>query len=424
MNLSTKWLPEIPTSWQIANPKTLFSERTQKSMVSDIHLTPSQKFGVLPQSEYMEMTGGSLVLNLTGSDNMKHVEKNDFIIHLRSFQGGIEHSNYSGKVSNAYCVLKPTQQIEPRYFRWVLKSQGYIQELNATTDQLRDGQSIKFEQFASIGLPLPPIEVQRRIADYLDNKLLYIERLIKDKQELANKVDEYFDVAVKNEVLGKSGDVLVNCPPWATHVEADRELIELGRLVKIRGEKNDPIKVDQVLSLTAKRGVILYQDKGAIGNVASEEISRYSIVRKGDLVVNCMNIIIGSVGISNYEGVLSPVYYVLKPIDPNVINMEYLALHFRIREFQRQLIRIGYGILDHRMRIPWVNLKAEKMAIPPIAVQNAVVARISELDKARISIQETIETSISSLQAYKISLISELVTGTMSVPNKKEEVNA
>lgn len=189
MKLSTQWIPEVPTSWQIANPRTLFSERTQKSTVSDIHLTPSQKFGVLPQSEYMEMTGGRVVLNLTGSDNMKHVEKNDFIIHLRSFQGGIEHSNYSGKVSNAYCVLKPTQQIEPRYFRWVLKSQGYIQELNATTDQLRDGQSIKFEQFASIGLPLPPIEEQRRIANFLDEFTAQINRglALKSQVNLLNE---------------------------------------------------------------------------------------------------------------------------------------------------------------------------------------------------------------------------------------------
>ena len=183
MNLSTQWLPKIPTGWQIANPKSLFSERNQKSTVNDIHLTPSQKYGVLPQSEYMEITSGSVVLNLTGSDNMKHVEKNDFIIHLRSFQGGIEHSNYSGKVSNAYCVLRPNREIEPRFFRWVLKSQGYIQELNATTDQLRDGQSIKFEQFASIGLPLPPIGEQCRIADFLSVEIgkvdLIIEKNIK-----------------------------------------------------------------------------------------------------------------------------------------------------------------------------------------------------------------------------------------------------
>jgi type I restriction enzyme S subunit len=187
MNLSTQWLPKIPTGWQIANPKSLFSERNQKSTVTDIHLTPSQKYGVLPQSEYMEITSGSVVLNLTGSDNMKHVEKNDFIIHLRSFQGGIEHSNYSGKVSNAYCVLRPNREIEPRFFRWVLKSQGYIQELNATTDQLRDGQSIKFEQFASIGLPLPPIEEQRRIAEYLDKQMSQFESLIELKTRQIDK---------------------------------------------------------------------------------------------------------------------------------------------------------------------------------------------------------------------------------------------
>ena len=63
--------------------------------------------------------------------------------------------------------------------------------------------------------------------------------------------------------------------------------------------------------------MILYEEKGDIGNKASGDISRYSIVRKGDIVLNSMNVIIGSVGLSAFEGVLSPVYYVLKPLAPS-----------------------------------------------------------------------------------------------------------
>jgi hypothetical protein len=73
-----------------------------------------------------------------------------------------------------------------------------------------------------------------------------------------------------------------------------------------------------------ERGVIPYADKGNVGNKKSEDITRYKIVRPDDIVVNCMNVIIGSVGLSRYTGCLSPVYYVLtrrsKRDEPRYLN--------------------------------------------------------------------------------------------------------
>lgn len=167
-------------------------------------------------------------------------------------------------------------------------------------------------------------------------------------------------------------------PKWAKNFAEDRKFIPLGYLAQLRHEKNDPIKLTQVLSLTADRGVLLYEDKGDIGNRASEDIYRYSIVRKGDLVINSMNVIIGSVGISKYEGVLSPVYYVVHPRDNTSLDMRYLAYHFSIQSFQSSLRRLGYGILDHRMRIPWVNLKTEYICMVSIEKQKIFADYLDE----------------------------------------------
>ena len=175
------WLPALPSGWAAVPAKSLFSLRSEKSRPDDVHLTPSQKYGVIPQSEYMEITGSRVVLNLVGADNMKHVEPGDFVIHLRSFQGGVEFSQHRGKVSAAYTVLTPTPLAEPRFFRWLLKSERYIQALQVSVDQLRDGQSIRYGDFAKIDLPLAPPDVQRRIADYLDRETATIDALI-DKQ--------------------------------------------------------------------------------------------------------------------------------------------------------------------------------------------------------------------------------------------------
>src|SRR4051812_19615822 len=105
-----QWLEQIPHAWDVLPAKALFSERRESCHADDVHLTPSQAYGVLPQEEYMAVTGSRVVLNLAGQDNMKHVEPDDFIIHLRSFQGGLERSALRGKVSTAYTVLSPRER--------------------------------------------------------------------------------------------------------------------------------------------------------------------------------------------------------------------------------------------------------------------------------------------------------------------------
>lgn len=198
-----EWLGRLPAGWQVRSPRTLFTERREPSRPGDEHLTPSQTLGVLPQREYMELTGNHVVLNLSGADNMKHVEPGDFIIHLRSFQGGLEFSGHRGKVSNAYTVLTPIGAVDATFLKWLLKSAGFIQELAATTQQLRDGQSIKLEQFSRVPLPLPPLEVQVEIAKALDAEVAKLDDLAGLLEAQAEAVREYKRSLITVSVTGE-----------------------------------------------------------------------------------------------------------------------------------------------------------------------------------------------------------------------------
>jgi type I restriction enzyme S subunit len=175
---------------------------------------------------------------------------------------------------------------------------------------------------------------------------------------------------------------------WVGKRPFDTYLAPLKSVLRIRREINSPIKSERILSLTNDRGVIPYEEKGAIGNNVSEDISRYSIVHIGDIVMNSMNVIIGSVGLSRYDGALSPVYYVLQPVSKDQIDMRYFAYHFGMPAFYKQLARIGYGILEHRMRIPWINLQNELMFVPPIAKQKVIA---DYLDRETVRIDALIE---------------------------------
>src|SRR5205807_2822273 len=146
------------------------------------------------------------------------------------------------------------------------------------------------------------------------------------------------------------------------------------------GATNDRREDSQVVSVVKNVGVIPYEEKGNIGNKRSEDIRRYKIVQPGDIVVNCMNVIIGSVGLAHHTGCLSPVYYVLTKRCPSD-NANFLNAVFQSKPFQQSLVRIGNGILAHRMRIPMELLKCEPFPVPPHKEQDAIVRFLDHVNR-------------------------------------------
>ena len=202
--------------------------------------------------------------------------------------------------------------------------------------------------------------------------------------------------------------------PWLREVPAHWEIPRLGALLQERGEVNNNGHVDKVLSVLRDRGVIPYSEKGNIGNKMSEDITRYKVVRPDDIVVNCMNVIIGSVGLSCYTGCLSPVYYVLtrrsEDDDPR-----YLNAYFQTKPFQESLVRIGNGILAHRMRIPMELLKCEPFPRPPAEEQTAIVRFLDHADRRIQRYLRAKQKLIALLEEQKQAIIQQAVTGQIDI---------
>jgi type I restriction enzyme S subunit len=167
--------------------------------------------------------------------------------------------------------------------------------------------------------------------------------------------------------------------------------------------------VSDVLSVLRERGVIPYAEKGNIGNKKSDDITRYKIVRPNDIVVNCMNVIIGSVGLSKYTGCLSPVYYVLTRRTAED-EPGYLNAYFQTRPFQQSLVRIGNGILAHRMRIPMELLKCEPFPRPPAPEQAAIVRFLDHADRRIRRYIRAKQKLIKLLEEQKQAIIHRAVT--------------
>ena len=181
-------------------------------------------------------------------------------------------------------------------------------------------------------------------------------------------------------------------------------------------EKNNPIKFTNVLSLTNTLGVVPYEEKGSQGNISKEDLTQYKIAYKDTIIINSMNLKIGSVGLSKYEGCVSPVYYVLKAkhnYDINYINYLFQS------EFQKFLGKYGKGILEIREKISMYDVLRSYIPSPSYDEQ----VRISKyLDKKISNIESIIRDNkkeIELLEEYKISYIDSCINNFDKIKMKK-----
>ena len=199
-----EWIGKIPMHWEVANPKWHFTQRKDRAKRGLQQLTASQKYGVITQDEYMDITGAKVVTVAKDFDILKLVRPGDFVIHMRSFQGGLEYSEKEGSISSAYVMLIPQKTItDHRFYKWFFKSPIYIDALNSTSNLVRDGQAMRYANFIQIPIVIPSPKEQKEIADYLDSKCATIDEIIKKKQQQLETLEEYKKSLIFEYVTGK-----------------------------------------------------------------------------------------------------------------------------------------------------------------------------------------------------------------------------
>lgn len=194
------WLGPLPSGWEVMNPRRIFSQAREPAQATDEQLSATQKSGVIPQRLYMEQEDQKVVLALAGLDSFKRVRAGDFVISLRSFQGGIERSLYDGCVSPAYTVLRPRREIDGGYFRYLLKADEFILKLQSVTSGIRDGRNVSYEQFALVPLCFPPLPEQTGIATFLDRETSKIDALVEEQRRLIDLLREKRQALISHAV--------------------------------------------------------------------------------------------------------------------------------------------------------------------------------------------------------------------------------
>lgn len=406
-----EWLGDVPSTWNIHSGKRVFRNRREVASIDDEQLAASQKYGVIPQKLMMKLNGSKVMLALKGTESFRHVEKNDFVISLRSFEGGIEHSSYVGCVSPAYTVLSAQKLLSSSYFRYLFKSKPFIQALQSTTDSLRDGKSITYEQFSKIPLALPTNNEQTVIANFLDQETGKMDLLIEKQQAMIALLKEKRQASISHAVTkGLDDDSNENWKEfrldWVCNIVRGNtgfkkdELLHTGKFIALQYGKT--YKVDEV-----NQEFNFY--------VNDEFYKQSQIVSYGDTVLISTSETMEDLGHSCFYarkdlGLLGGEQILLSP-DAELISPKFL--YFSSKEFCRGLRKYATGLKVFRFNTD--DLKTIKILLPSLKKQDEIVDYLQSQTQNIDTLIEKSQQGINLLKERKTALISAAVTGKIDV---------
>lgn len=415
------WLGEIPADWNLYDGKRLFSSRREAAREDDEQLAASQKYGVIPQKLMMELNDAKVMLALKGTNSFRHVDKNNFVISLRSFEGGIEHSSYVGCVSPAYTVLRSEKDIAPGYYKYLLKSSPYVSALQASTDSLRDGKSISYEQFGAIPLPYPQPEVQSVIASFLDHETAKIDALIEKQQRLIELLKEKHQAVISHAVtkgLNPNAPMKDSGVEWLGEVPAHWVIRKFGYIsMVVRGGSprpaGDPALFNgdyspwvTVAEITKDDEIYLNETETFLTKKGSEQCRVFS---KGTLVLSNSGATLGvpkilSIDANANDGVVG--------FEDLTLNHEFAYFYLStLTENLRERIKQGSGQPNLNTDI----VKAISVPVPPGQEVESIVESIKNSREQFNTLMEKAKSGIELLQERRNALISAAVTGKIDV---------
>ncbi|MBH2983125.1 restriction endonuclease subunit S [Serratia marcescens] len=423
-----EWLGEVPSHWEILSAKRMFQSVRTPAYKSDEQLAASQKYGVIPQSLMMQLNDSKVMLALKGTESFRHVETNNFVISLRSFEGGIEYSQYTGCVSPAYTVLKNSKPISYGYYRYLLKCTPFIAALQSSTDSLRDGKSINYEQFSALSLPLPLVWEQNVIAAFLDHETVKIDNLIEKQQQLIELLKEKRQAVISHAITkGLNSDVPMKDSgvEWLGKVPEHWSIIKLKHLINSFEQGWSP-QCEARLAEKNEYGVLKVGcvNSGKFNSLEHKvlpsnlEPQKKYLLKKNDLLISRANTkeLVGSSAVvdKNYDNlILCDKLYRIKLISS--VNPFFISEYIRT-PFVRKQIELSASGASHSMQnIGQDTIKELFVALPPENEVHLLIDFIEKEANVFNTLTDLSHQQVALLQERRTALISAAVTGKIDV---------
>lgn len=393
-----------------------FANTAQLSQLVKFRNEPNE----LQDAQYLSLMMGQGVIKYEDKGNVgnkkpedltrcKKVHAGDMVVNSMNFKiGSFGISPYDGVVSTVYHVMSPVEHLlNTAYLNyWFGVGEFRSQAQNMGNGILEHRRAIKEDRFGAIRIPLPPLETQRRIADYLDKETAqidtlvaeldgYVELLEKRKKEL---VKSKFPVPLSTDPLSEFSNSWTKMPIW-----------QIFKRSKVLGFTDLPM-----VSVFREKGIV-YKDEHENLNRTAQDKSIYQLVDTGWLVINRMKAWQGSVGVSKIRGITSGHYICFEPIDVDSLNVDFLNFQVRSPQFKDWFAQYSRGVRPGQFEIDNDWLNSLTFYLPSQEEQAMIVAEIeTETAQTDTLIKECRELKEILLKRRQV-LITDVVTGKVEV---------
>lgn len=368
-------------NWQTVRLTDLFDIVNDKKQVVRDVLTIKQGFGTVLRSE----SGIDISASQASIDNYLPVQKNDFIIHLRSFQGGFEIANSDGIVSAAYTMLRSKQPVDHYFYKIYFRSQKFIErQLKVAVEGIRDGKTVNIKHLKDVQIPLPSIEEQTRVGSFfelLDKKISLTERKVNSLKSLLKGVQQKAFIERKQETKSTSN-------PYSCTLYTLGEISESfysGQTPKSAINDFYCGNIPWATSLDLNRSTVL----STIKTISKEGLDscNLKILPKGSFVISTCGVeaenVAGNCGLLGIDSAISQSLMCIKP-KPELVSTEFLFYWYR--HFGKSICK-HYAHGTKQLHLNFDLMSNLEIVLPSLEEQSKIVDILSKLDE-KISLAE------------------------------------
>ncbi len=421
-------LVDIPDDWKIQRFRDMFSfskglgitkENLQEEGVPCVNygeIHSKYGFEVDPKKHSLKCVSEKYLKNnsksLLNLGDIVFADTSEDIEGSGNFTQLISHSlTFAGYHT---VIARPKKVCDKRYLAYALESRSYRDQIRKSVKGVKV-YSITKGILKNTKLWFPELSVQKCISGFLDKKTAQIEEAISIKEKQIALLKERKQIIIQKAVTqGLNPDVPMKDSgvDWIGQIPEHWEMKRVKnifRLVMHPSEKNND---HELLSVYTDIGVKPRRQLEERGNKASTT-DGYWFVKKGDIVVNKLLAWMGAIGLSEYDGVTSPAYDILRPQLP--VDGHYYHYLFRSDFCSAELKRHSRGIMDMRLRLYFDKFGVIEVPYPPASEQNEIIrsleVRMKDMDKGI----DHLNIQIEKLKEYKATLINSAVTGKIKV---------
>lgn len=415
----TVWLGNIPNSWKLSKISSIYELRTTKVSDRDYPPLSVTMQGIVPQLDSAAKTNAH--------DNRKLVKKGDFVINSRSDRrGSCGVSDYDGSVSLINTVMKPRDEMNPDYYNWLFHTTQFADEFFKWGHGIvADLWTTNWQDMKHIDIPVPSLEEQKKIADYLNVLIPEVEALHSDIEKQIETLEDYkksiiaeivikglnYDVNMKNSGINYIGKI-------PEHWEIKKAKYACNSLSKGNGITKEDVKEDGNIKCVRYGEIYSKYDDAFFKCLSStniELISSPKYITKGDILFAGTGELIEEIGknvvyMGNELCIAGGDIIVMKHSqNPIFFNYALNSIHSQIQKSK------GKAKLKV-VHISATDIGNILIAIPPLKEQEEIA---TFLDKKCLEINNIIANKLKQLEIlkeYKKSIIYEYVTGKKEVP--------